>query len=462
MKRPSARRRPGTGDEAISTVLGAILLFGLLVSTLVTIQVQYVPVWDHQRESRLMDEVSGQLAMAQSALGHEVSNRSRAPVALPVALSPPGGFSFFTGSTQPGVASFKPSGTGLALRAPNGIRIESEDGVDLSVLDEQWKTAPMAPATETVDDIASLQHFRVRVLDPTLPNKGVWSFTATLEHEGVYAGKLVLSETVTSSEYSFRTQVFGSKSQTDAITDVTDAWKKTTSQKNPYYIDALERTLGFAAVLSAAEKPATLTWSNAIPGLQTALVKTSYDTGAASGSGNVVANYLHEADGGRIEVARENQRFPSQAYTLEYGALILDQPEGSAMVAPPALSVRQAAGVVKLAWTVPELTGSASSVAGARGVQLAAQPVGGRMELHGVAPRIEVTLDTTHATVWNSYWKAVFDQAGLKSPANYEISPPTPTQAKLIVYGMSTSATAEDVHVDYEEATLAVSLLPTG
>lgn len=455
-------RAGGGGDEGLSSVLGAILLVGLLVSTLATVQVQYVPVWDEKREGRLMDQLSDELARLQADLGRQVANRTTAPLGAPLTLAPPDGFALFTSSTGPGTAAFAPAaaGAGMSFASPR-LTLLGQDGANLYMLNEAWD--PIA-AAESVPDVASVEHLRIRVADPEALADGRALTLTLLDDGGAYAGKLVVLNRDAGSEYSLVVRVYSAGSATVPITQSTDGWKKTATDQGHYYVDALEPALGFSAVLAAAGKPMTLSWTTDMATAAAALVHTDATTGHVGASGLQVPNFVHSADGGRLVVERENQRFPAQRYILEYGALLLEQPDGAAMAAPPAFAVASANGLTTVSWAVPELVGAPATVGGSRSARVAAVPLGPRVDLQAFAPQLTFTLATEHPAVWAAYFDEALRDAGLGAAAGHYAVTAGAGTVTLRLFGLTPdpASMADDLALRYQDATLSLALLPTG
>lgn len=452
-----ARRQ---ADEGLSSVLGAILLFGLLVSTLATVQVRYVPVWDAEREGRLMDGLSQQMAQLQADVARQVTNRTDTPVGLPLTLAPEGGFTFFTGSSEPGTIAFHPAVAGAGLRlGSTRLTIQNQDGLDLYVLSEDWRSVVHRT---NITGVVNLDHLRIRIPDPTPLTNGQFVSLTLADDLGRYQGKLVVTKTLDQSEAGLLVQAFSAQNASAPITELMDGWKKTVDS-GAFYMDVLDPSLGFAAIAAAAPKPLTLSWATTIApsNIQAALVYTSETAGRMGAAGLVVPNFNHLADGGRIEASRHNQQFPEQSYVLEYGALIVVQPDGAAMAVPPAFSVRSTPTQVAIGWAVPELTGPPSTIGGTRTAQVSAVPLGSRLDLHAFAPHLTLSLATEHPQVWADYWQGVLHEAGLRAPGHYRITEAVGI-ASLEVFGPSGLAGVNDLYLDYKEATLALTLLPTG
>ena len=130
-------------ERAISNVLGAILVFGLLVMTLVTIQVKFVPVWDEEREARHVETVIDQLSLFKADAERLATNVTSGSVTDPLTISAQGGFSFFQGATLGGSAEFEPSasGAGIVITSPE-LRILQSNGQPLYALGEEWTAIP--------------------------------------------------------------------------------------------------------------------------------------------------------------------------------------------------------------------------------------------------------------------------------------------------------------------------------
>lgn len=460
MSAPRAAR--GGDDAGLSSVLGAILLFGLVVSTLATLQVQYVPVWDEKREGRLMDQLSGELARLQADLGRQVANRTQTPLGSPLTLAPPEGFALFTSSNGPGTVAFKPSpaGVGFSFASPR-LTLLGQDGANLYMLNEAWD--PIA-ATEATANVASVEHLRIRITNPEALADGRAVTLTLLDDDGAYAGKLVVLNRDSGSEYSLVVRVYSAASATTPITQSTDGWKKTATDQANYYVDALEPAFGFSAVLAAAGKPMTLSWATNMTTAAAALVHTDATTGQVGASGLAVPNFQHSADGGRLVVERQNQRFPAQRYLLEHGALLLAQPDGAAMVAPPAFAASSANGITTVSWAVPELIGAPTTVGGSRSAQVAVVPLGPRVDLAAFAARLTFTLATEHPAVWAAYFDETLRDAGLNPAAGHYAVATGAGTVTLQLFGLTAdpASTADDLALRYQDATLSLALLPTG
>lgn len=472
--RRAARAVPLRDDErAVSTVLGAVLMFGLLVSTLVTIRVKYVPVWDRERESDLMQQVAGQFAAMKADADHQAVNQTATGVTDPLTLSGASGFRFFASPVLPSSVAFAPAPSwgGFHL-APTNVHITSQNGQRIFGGSEQWTA--YTPAV--VHNVSTIQHLRLYVLDPDSYSGGQ-SLTFTLTDtdpanpgagQTRYAGQFVLNylrQGQNSEIYVFELLVYAANNPTVPITQIEESFNKQdpvqstcpvtpdSAPHNCLYIDLLRPDLEFRDVILAASAPYTAT--EATNGL-TAYYTMTYDvqtgggTTTVGGTGRAVNGYALALPSGAIVYTSQNQRYPPQTYTLEHGAVILQQPEGSVMMLAPQFTVSKVAGQTNVNWVVPGLSGSAAAIGGSQ--RLAAmniEPTGARIAAQGTAPKLSFTITTSYGSVWTQYWTTVMQQAGLTSTGGqpqFSVSF-NATAATLNVFGVQSdpASTLDDI-----------------
>lgn len=461
----TAARLTGTDEAAVSNVLGAILVFGLLVLALVMVQVRFVPVWDEDREARHVEAVIDQMSLFKADAERLATNATGGTVSTPLTVSPSGGFTFFQGSGRlGGEAAFtpSPSGAGITLSAPL-LRITERGGSPLHALGETWITIP---ASGSLTDVAAVAHLRVRVPDPNSETNGDTATLALLDAGGAYAGKAVLTFLRDASERSIQTEIFSAASATSPITVQRESYFH---QVDPdyVYVNLLDDELLFDQVLAAAEGPFTLqlTRSGLNADYTAAYTAGSGGTGGSPG-GLVVPNYASTMPSGALSFDARNQRLPQQTFILEHGAILVVQPDGAAMLVPPTLSVTGTASQVVLDWVVPGLQGPSASLSGLRAATLTASAPGARTDIEGIAARLEIQIPTQQPAVWATHLDERLRQGGL-SPDG-----PTPQftlvqstgALTMILFGPASAPTdvAEDVVLRYRQATLDLSILPAG
>ena len=191
-------------EAAVSTVLGAVLVFGLLVLTLVTIQVKFVPVWDRDREADLMETVSQQMATLKSDADRQADNRTSVPVTDPLTLGTGGGFGFFRGTELPGALRYEPpaAGGGFTVTASQA-NLLARNGRSIYAGTETWTQI----AGDSVDAVGEVDHLRLRVETPAAWDTGDSVTLTVTDFNGAYAGKFVLTAIDHGATYSDRKSV---------------------------------------------------------------------------------------------------------------------------------------------------------------------------------------------------------------------------------------------------------------
>lgn len=465
--------RPLRRDDAgVSTVLGAVLVLGLFVITLVAVQTQYVPVWDKQREQDLALLLGNQVGTLKADLDRLAGNKTSIPLSDPISLKPQQGFTFLQGSGLAGTVAFTPgTGTGFQV-ASNQLTLQQSGGVTLYGLSEDWTS--LLPG-QTITDVTNILHLRLRVNDPT-DTDGSMTFTIRTPG-GLCQGQLtILVQTLVGSDRDVQASVYGPATPLAASCNPTAITQRNSDAKKQtapafYYIDALDFDLKFAPVLAVASYPATLTLTTTGTFPTTPVSSSAsivYDqTGGVrvGGGGLVIPNYSSSAAAGALKVVRNNQQVPSQTYTLEYGAVFLEQPDGAAMVVPPLFSVASSATQTAVSWSVPTLQGSTSAITGPHSATLLGIPTGQRLFLDAAAPSLTFTLETTHGALWQSFWDTSLRAVGLSTAAgHYTLPPPTATSATLVLYGPTTAPASltNDLKLTLQQSSISIDLRPAG
>lgn len=461
----TGRQRP-LDDEGVSSVIGAVLVVGLLVVTLIKVQVDYVPTWDARREAAMMTQLQGQFAQIQSDLARHAGNRSTAAITDPVTLTSGASFSVFQSSSAPGTLRFTPAapGTGLTLSSTQ-LTIETTGGTDLFGLSETWNS--VGAGGNTVTNVTRIDHLRMRIIDPA-NNQGQLTLTLT-DVNGNCAGVLTLVDTVQGgSDNNVESSVFAARSPpgpTCASTALSiEDWNEKKQLSPPYfYWDAFDANSQFPAVIAAAHYPLTVAFTRVtLQGDWTMAydVVTPGGGGHVGGSGQVVPNYSSVALGGRLSASKSNLRYPSQTYTIEYGAVVLDQPEGSVFAVPPLLSVSSTPTGTLVTATVISLTGSQAVLSGLDQASVALASTDPGLDMQAFGPQITFSLLTTHPTLWGTFWDTTLKAAGLSSASGQYTVATTANSATLTVWGPVTPPgdTTNDVFLTYGQADVSIQL----
>jgi hypothetical protein len=447
--------------SGVSQVLGGILMFGLLVVTLVVVQTRFVPVWDEDREARHMDSVANQLSAVISDVQRLAANQSSASIADPLTLDTDGGFRFFQGPTVPGGGlSFSPTAANAGFNVTStNLRVFRRNGQDLFGLGETWVTISGAAP---VDDVLAVDHLRVRVnMQPDYDEGDSATLTVT-DANGAFAGRAVVTFRDFPSEHALETKIYNSANQ--QISSDLEAFFQQTAV-DYFYVDLLDDGLLFDQVLAVAQTPFDVALSTGGPnGLEAdyTLAATTLTGTPAGAGGLVIPNYRVDLPSGALSFAANNQRFPSQTFVVENGALLVVQSDGVAMRVPPAMRITATSTQAVLSWTLPGLTGDASNIGGGTTASIVATPTGARNDVTGAAPLVTLRVPTAYPDVWATWLDDQMRGAGLSSTNGQYTVTPAAASVTLTLFGPNSSAVTEDVILSLQQSTIRLDLRPTG
>jgi hypothetical protein len=405
-------------EAAVSNVLGAVLMFGLLVLTLVTIQVRFVPVWDEDREARHMAELQDQVAQIKSDLDRQAGNDTAGSMTNPLTLRRSGGFQFFSGAELGATVSFQPSpvGTGVSVSSTNPVNILLRNGQSLFGLDTDWPDF----VDDEIENVASIQHMRMRVdLFDDGGDSYIGGAAGNNYDDGdkvtlnVYdatddthpVGAIVTSYKDFSSEVGLLIQVFDCRETvltpcsthgTEISSDAEALFQQ--SEFEQMYFDLLDGALFFEPILASSQPPFRLELIEDGLIAEYQIAYSDPDSGGiAGGAGLAQASFASSSTSGVLQVEARNERYVDQTYVLEHGAVILVQDDGASMAVPPAFGVASSASFGSLVWTVPGLAGDAESQSGDRSLNVIATPEGEVTENWLTASVLTLDIPTAYA-----------------------------------------------------------------
>lgn len=458
--RQEQRRILRTGDErAVSNVLGAILIFGLLVLTLVMIQVRFVPVWDRDKEAAHMQLVGNQLGQIKSDLDRLADNRTQVPLSDPLNLkASSGGFRFFSSHRLPSTLELAPAGAGQGLRlSTSQANVLSLNGQQVFAGSESWT---QVVAGNTLDSVGTVQNLRLRITNPASWSTGDSVNLVVTNATGAYAGKIVVTNFDHGDSYSLRFETFARSSPTIPVTITEDTFDKK-SPPTYQYVDLLRQDLQFRQVLALSTAPLTVTLNRNNLNVDYTAAYTVVNAGGGStqvgGGGVLIPGFSRSLSSGILRIQSNNQHFIDQTYTVEHGAVILSQPDGASMYIPPTFEARLIAGVTDLRWVLPAIQGSGMTLSGPATATLAMTP-GTPQSFLATMPRLDVTLTTAHGAVWAQYWSNVLQAAGLQFGTQFTVASNT-TSATLTILGIQAqpSSTVDDVVVTFLASQLTIT-----
>lgn len=481
----TAHPRAQDDERAVSTVLGAILMFGLLITTLVMIQVRYVPVWDKQREADANLGIVAQLGQIKSDLDRLSANQTAVGISDPLSLARAQGFQFFQSPLLPGTATFTPvsTGAGMAVTTVHQIAIQSNNGAPLYGLGEDYTVWNGAQIT----GILSLEHLRIRIPSPNGLPTGTQTFDLTftdVNNNCEAEVKLVATGTTLTTK-NIEAQVYGPQATAAATCSTTAIYVRDDyiGLSNPqyYFFDAFASETQFTGVLGAIPTglfPLKAQYAPGNTGGAASMVydqATTYGVIRTGGAGQTFATYNLVIPSSQLTVAINNQRLPSQSYTLEYGAVFLDQADGSVMIDPPAFAVSTTATQGAIRWAFPAMSGGSSAVSGARTAEVVMTPGGNQAAITAAAQDITFTITTRHPAAWHAFFDQRMALAGLspnpiaqQAPCSGAASPQYSvtegaTSVALTFYGPCAASTdsTKDVALIFQETGIGLELRAT-
>lgn len=426
----TARRKvpwllPRDDEAAVSSVLGAILVFGLLVLTLTVVNVEFVPVWDKQRESDQSSRVAGQANAIKADLDRIAAGQVDAALSEPISLVRSRGFTFFGSEVVPGTVRFSPTsaGAGFTVLSNHSVALQQSQGEALFGLNENWGWNG-TPAKFNILDIV---HLRIRIPAPVgLPTSPTPTFTFTLaDVNGNCAGQLqLLANGPSNANKTFEMRVFPAQpvpTSTCSATpvDIHTTYLQSGAAPAYYYIEPIVAT-EFGAVMAAIapdQYPLSASFTRGTTSAEVAMVfdeNTAFGRVRSGAVGLVFSSLNEEFQTGTLTIGLNHVRLPAQTYAFEYGAVILEQAQGAAIVAPPGFTVSTTIRQAALSWAFPVLTGGASAISGAPAATVTMLPNGeAGMQLTGRS--FNITLETAYPQAWVDFWVERMALAGLSA-----------------------------------------------
>jgi hypothetical protein len=463
-RKPWLRTTPDS-EAGISTVVGAILVFGLLIVALVTIQVKFVPVWEHDKEAQQMRTTRGQFAVMKSDVDRLAGNVTSTPVTDPLLLGSSGGFSLFSAPKPAGTLAFTPSPpTGFNISTPQA-HLLSSGSYTLYGGTETWYTLT---SSGTVENILSILHMRLRIKDANVQGRfcpDSQNVTLSLtDADGQDAGRFVLTCLSQGSgpTFTFRYTTFAPY-QSQPISVNEEAFAK--QQPPEYqYVDVLNPELQFDDVVRATKPPFKVSLSRSHTDMKADytmayVVQTPDGQSTVVGeTGRLIPNWSVKLASGSLSFQGRSSYYPQQKFILEHGGVILTQPEGKVFAIVPQFTASLVAGQVKVAWVLPGLAGDSTGVSGPSSATITFTPTGAAFQYRLTMPRLTATLATQHGELWVSHWTNTLLAAGLTNTGpNPQFSANSnATSATLSIFGLQSdpAGTVDDIQLTLKAATI--------
>lgn len=413
-------------DQGISSVLGTILVVGLLIISLVTIQTTFVPVWEETSEAGRMGTVGQQMADLSGLLGEmsTTSNVRATSVALGSAERRTG---MFAQPRTPHQVTFEPQPDGstqdVTVFTPNLTVVTTGEEERAAGLNPEWQTVDPG---EEVDGILRVSSLRLRLTEVGRDYVGDAVELEVRDAEDKFAGlfRFYISDHPSGFSLNVRT------TQRDG-TVLVDQGIAAFQQKtfSPYWVDVLENEWLFDQVLDGASpKPFTLrfTEDNVNNPPHTGDLDSEYaisfreQTGGGeiieAAGGETLAPFDRTFSGGQISYEGRSNHFPDQAYLSEHGGIVLEQSQGSVFRAPPTVDIRQVSNRTQVTLQLSSLIGPSVSTSTTSTVQVNLRSTVPD-QIVGLAPQWSTRVTTDHPDLWRSFLRQQLLDAGLSGQA---------------------------------------------
>lgn len=451
-------------EQAVSSVIGSIMLFALFVAVMATIQTSYVPVWQEDSEAQHMRQVGDQFSDIRSQLDRQIAGQDSGSVSMPVNL---GGnekafkFSMFSTINLPSSLEFTSGNAPVSLSATKLV-IQGDDKSRNYVLDEDWQTLTNG---YRIDDIEEVKHMRIRMLDFTnlqgnahgKKDDGYLEATV-LDSNGAFAGSITITKETVSSDWAINAEV--KKADGVIIFNQLLVSAKHDIAPDTYYLNLFENDLFVDAVMGAASVPFDIVWTN--QNVPAEIAHTVIAGGVVIGSsGYTVPNYADANVGGTLKFKSESSNLVSQDFVLENGALIADQGDKAGFILEPQLDVQLLGTRTIVDWTLPTLTGGSQTVTGLgnSAVRLSPKTLD---SIEAQAPNLIVTLTTAYPTIWSNWLEEELARSTLDDAAGEYSITSTTSSVTLSIYG-TTAAPADqslDINFNFNQRNILVELIP--
>lgn len=434
-------------DDAVSTVVGAILLAAIFASAAITVRTTFVPEWRKQSEAETATDAGEDLQRIVTSAAHG----SVVPLRL-------GGGSGLLRSL-PGDVAFVPRPAGLTFAAPEALVWQA--GPDATTAPaESWRNVTGAP---NLTNISALTSLRLRVLAGVAGNHDGDSVNITAyDRDGRVAGSLNLSIVRFPSGFNIHVTVRDPRGV--IVYDNPEAYFLQ-SPIPSFWLDAMRSDLQFRQLVASAPAPVAINISgyHANSGPQnmdlqpqyTAAYLQAVSTFPVQGGTHVLRQpYSLVRPNGALEVGLHPEQFPAQRWIAEGGALGLTQDDGRATRVAPQIGIGRTGSTVAISLRVTTLSGAAASLSSHGAPVLELSPGEGSTAI-ATMPSLEITMLTRDPAMWADAWRAAAASAGLP-PAEHTITQTADTVV-VAIRGPS-SGGVHDVTLDHQEVNLLVEL----
>lgn len=453
------RTRFRDDDEGVSVVLGAILIAGLLVTVLATVQLNHVPVWVEQAEAEHAESLVGQLAAMKGEVDRQTGNRSAIPVTHPFTMQRdrvnlldsgrlPARMTFESeGTTAASLSALGPvvTSTDFTIKSNKMLIIERNGQAVASTDEDAWEEIG---ATDSVTNISETFSLRLRIDSVSNDHDGDWLEIRCTDADGGGCGIFRVYVVEHPSGYDVNVRVTDAAG--NVLYDQGDAYFLQ-DPRSPYWVDTFANEYRWEPLLQKAKVPyrldmveSGLTGDFLISYSEAIVTDDGTESLLVASAGELQDDFSDTIDGGgRFIVDTRYSHHPQQRFVYENGAVILDQLDGEVMKIAPHFSARLVGDILTLDITSPVLDGDDRTVQGADTITVQTDTQRAS-SLLAFAPRFSVNYTTAYPTVWTDHWSERLDAAGLSiGLGEYAVSSGA-NWANVTVYGKTTAVASEE------------------
>lgn len=452
-------------DDAVSSVLGGVLVFGLVVSFLIVVRVDYVPIWEEDREAGIASQARADLAAIKAESERQADNRTTDAVSLPIILGEDVAARMFAPPSVPAALTLEPGTARVHLETPELLLYE-RNGQGLGTIDEDFRAIG---SSVILEDAVAFEHLRIKINNPkdeVGPTVDDPIITLTvLRQDGIFQGDATIRLTSANDDdpnsvgFKLSVTIRGPTSLT-----IYEGGTNFHASEDPsvVFVDLLDPALHFRDVLQAAQNPMDVVISESGIAAQYATVyyfSSGSEAVLTGESGLLVSDFVADYVGGTLRHETNPTHFLAQRQVVENGALILEQGGLRTMRGDPAFSVDIVADVTFIKWTLPSLVGQADSVT-EDGTTLVTLDGVESSSFTGAAARFIIQVDSDFPEAWSAFFTEVMDGAGLDDGlGEYSVDVVDQT-VTLSVWGITSapSSSVRDVQLEMRQGAVEVDI----
>ncbi|MEA1907701.1 MAG: hypothetical protein U9N43_01525 [Euryarchaeota archaeon] len=320
-------------NNAISTVVGAILILGLVVSCIAFVEVHYVPSWGADDEARHLRDVFVDFSTVPSridtlVLANDTDTVSKQRIKLGI-------------GDMPFMAPGKSWGAIGAVPREGNFRVEANNVWMVNTTRNGTLLHTFTDEGLNIINVSSISVFDINILEMA---SNSWIYINLTKHGNQSGGAGI--------NYTANKLTITTWGDDDKITDevAINKYINLTLPVQEYSIDLLNPCYGFSKVLSDTEIPYNLTITNS----------TDVDGWYYTDYYNLTRKDYSITSNGTLVYKSMNRYFIDQKFIYQNGAVFLCQPPDASMRITPGITIENMTDNKSARMTIPMVTVVAS------------------------------------------------------------------------------------------------------